>query len=51
VPSGKGFAITSALHPELCLDICEEKTVNNNKIIVWEMKKNKLNQEWVFVPL
>jgi hypothetical protein len=50
-PAGKGFAIRSALHPELCLDICEEKKANNTAIIVWDVGNNKSNQQWVFVPL
>lgn len=50
-PAGKGFVIRSAAHPELCLDICEEKAANNTKIIAWEAGSNKPNQEWVFVPL
>ena len=51
VPAGKGYSIQSLQFPDLCLDICEEKTENNTKIIMWEKGSNKSNQQWVFFPL
>lgn len=51
VPAGKGYNIRSVQFPDLCLDICEERTENNTKIILWEKGSNKLNQQWVFFPL
>lgn len=51
VPCGKGYAIKSSMNPDLCLDICEEKVVNNNKIIVYEWGNGKTNQQWTFHPL